>query len=126
MLIADPNINLCVRSKRGNTVLHMAAVANASKSLTHLINQGTKASESLVNAQNNWGETALHLAASTGKVEAIQILCSTDLVDTTIRDNWDRTALRVAHENLETDAINILSKYCPDEVSTRMIFFDEN
>ena len=55
LLIADPNINLCLRSKRGNTVLHMAAVANASKSLTHLITLGTKKSESLLNAQNNWG-----------------------------------------------------------------------
>ena len=115
ILINAPNIDINLKSKRGNTCLHMAAVANAGNSLTLLLNLGTKNSEALFNEQNNWGESALHLAASTGKIKAIEILCKAN-VDTTLKDNWSRTALRVAYENLEQDAINTLSNYCSAEI----------
>eukprot|EP01083_Nonionella_stella_P014731 41315_1 len=115
LLINAPNINLHLKSKRGNTVLHMAAVANATKALHLILNLGTDSAKSLFNARNIWGETALHLAASTGKVQAIDALCNAK-VDTTITDNWNRTALRVAYENIETNAINTLTQYCTAQV----------
>ena len=116
LLINSPNIDLNLKSKRGNTCLHLAAVANAGKSLIYLLNLGTKQSQQLFNQQNNWGETALHLAASTGKIKSIEILCKIKAIDVSIKDNWNRSALRVAFENLEQDAINTLSDYCSVDI----------
>lgn len=47
---------------RGNTCLHMAAVANACNALQYLLSLGK--SKIGFDIQNYWGETALHLAAS--------------------------------------------------------------
>ena len=84
-----------VRSKRGYSVLHSAALAGSAECLEVLLRE---ALAEAVNARNEWGETALHLAAQAGSVRCYELLLQCGKADAEARDRWDRTAAAVAAE----------------------------
>ena len=51
-----------------------------------------------INAQNKNGETALHIAAANGDMDAVDIILGSGGADTTLMDNKGRTAKRIAQE----------------------------
>ncbi len=83
-----------VRSKRGYSVLHSAALAGSAEVLAELLRD---APAETLNARNKWGETALHLAAQAGSTRCFTLLREAN-ADESIRDNWERTAADVARE----------------------------
>jgi ankyrin repeat protein len=86
---------LHVRSKRGYTVLHSAALAGSVECLAELLQD---ASREAVNARNEWGETALHLAAQAGSARCYELLRQSGMADEGACDQWGRTAATVAAE----------------------------
>lgn len=83
-----------VRSARGVTAL-MSATTNGCTEATALLLELCK-EPAFVNAQNTWGETALHLAAQAGASRCYELL--EPHADVTIEDRWGRTAQTVAQE----------------------------
>ena len=60
-----------------------------------------------VNAQNDWGNTALHYVSHNFKEESLKLLLERDDIDTTIKNAWNKTA----EENKYGDAFGFWSKY---------------
>jgi cytohesin len=89
----------------GNTALHMATGYNAIDAVWLL----AKHPKALVNARNKKdGSTPLHVAASSGFVECIDLLLAHELVNQRIGDNQGRLPLHVAAENGHDEAIAAL------------------
>lgn len=78
----------------GNTALHLAA-AQSSLRVLHRICSNYSDS---INIQNRWGETSLHVAASSGNEVCISALLL-HKADISLKDNWGRTPYQVAIEN---------------------------
>jgi ankyrin repeat protein len=76
-----------VWNKRRNGCLHVAAMTGSGQCLALLLNSIAKDETHLVDAQNEWGETSLHLAYQTGSIECIDMLRAFG-ANTQICDNW--------------------------------------
>jgi ankyrin repeat protein len=105
-----PNLLLSRTQKKNQTLLHLS-VSQPSVLVTKLLLTSPSLPkedlQDFIDAQNNWGETALHLAASSGNDELIGLILMSgakqDLVD-----NWGRTAGAVAMDQGYT---HLVTKY---------------
>ena len=80
MVVDDPFLrkymikNSNYRDRRNNSSLHIAVNNNSIKMVKYLLNKKDKK----VNAKNDDGQTALHLACASGKDEIINLLIRND------------------------------------------------
>eukprot|EP00954_Amorphochlora_amoebiformis_P001302 100108-Amorphochlora_amoeboformis.AAC.1 len=63
--------------------------------------------QSVLDASNSWGESALHLAAGGGHCEAVRALLDAK-AHINPKDKWDRTPSQVALENGEKNCSKLL------------------
>ncbi|KAM3236394.1 hypothetical protein P3L10_016431 [Capsicum annuum] len=75
----------------GNTILHVAAHYG----LSYIVAEVLKISPALLCHRNKKNETALHIAANEGRIEAVHLLLSID-------DHYNETLMRMTDENGDT------------------------
>eukprot|EP01125_Pyxidicula_operculata_P022924 TRINITY_DN9688_c0_g1_i1.p1 TRINITY_DN9688_c0_g1~~TRINITY_DN9688_c0_g1_i1.p1 ORF type:complete len:361 (+),score=81.08 TRINITY_DN9688_c0_g1_i1:145-1227(+) len=104
------DIHLKTKNK-GLTCLHLASMSNSLRVLKFILMELYSDTQviPLIDQVNDWGESALHLAAAAGNVEVIEILISKG-ANADIYDKWKRLPLTVAKENGDSKIIDILSK----------------
>jgi ankyrin repeat protein len=93
---------LLLTTERLQTVVHLAVSQNSLRILQHLASKSSVSA--IINFQNKWGETALHLASGQGSSQIIILLLQMG-ADESIRDKWGRTAGDVAIENGYEDRV---------------------
>ncbi len=87
----EPNLNLSVNGKDGNSLAHLAVANNHLKFLKRLYEKGGK-----LNTKNNDGNTPAHLAAQEGYVHILKFLSKhTDIL--TPLNSSKKTPLDIAH-----------------------------
>jgi ankyrin repeat protein len=92
-----------IRSRDGNTILHVAAQNACLRAIDVIVSSFTRSSDSLITLQvyveltNRWGETALHLAASSGSIASTMMLLKNG-ASKAARDQWNRTAHDIAKQ----------------------------
>jgi hypothetical protein len=89
-------------TERLQTVIHLAVSQNSLRVLQFFAAE--KSLSVVVNCQNKWGETALHLASGLGNPEIVTLLLRMG-ADESTRDKWERTAGDVAIENGYCDRV---------------------
>ncbi|KAF4517990.1 hypothetical protein B566_EDAN008826, partial [Ephemera danica] len=91
------------RSNTGNTAFHFAAERNHIKILEILLTRN----ESLLNSQNNDGQTSLHVACWEGKIEAAEFLVRHDC-SVTERDGCGNTVFHYASYKDQIQILDLL------------------
>jgi ankyrin repeat protein len=100
--IAPELVNL--RTSKSQTVIHLC-VSNMSHRILQYFTHNLTLIKSIKDEQNNWGESALHLAASIGNPSIIEKVINLQ-VDQSLRDKWNRTAADVAVEMGNASLLN--------------------
>ncbi len=109
-ILKHPGIDINVTNKWRNTPLHTAAwVGNAGMVSdflfihTELVREGI-----MLNAQNDYGMTALHYAAKSGRNDCAMILLMRTDIKPNIKDNRGNTPLHEAAKNGRTEIVTML------------------
>ena len=111
VLIADSRVDVELRTPKGDTCMHLAALYACLEALRILFADPRTAK--LLNAKNQWGETPLHLCAGSGDKgasRAAQLLldAGASVLET---DKWSRGALDVAHDNGENCLVQVIQDH---------------
>mmetsp|Transcript_2025 Transcript_2025/g.2890 ORF Transcript_2025/g.2890 Transcript_2025/m.2890 type:complete len:415 (+) Transcript_2025:27-1271(+) len=94
-------------TKRSETYLHRASARNSLRIVRAIRSGQIQNSKNLIDCKNEWGETAMHLAAAAGFVDVIKELVHAKAsVDAS--DKWGRSPLKVASESGESSAVSCL------------------
>lgn len=105
-----PDININVTDKGGDSPLHAATwVGNAGMVSTLLfINRKRVREGIMLNAQNDYGVTALHYAAKSGRNDCAMLLLKRTDINPNIKDNRGNTPLHEAAKNGRTEVVTML------------------
>lgn len=103
-LAQHPAIDLNVRNRRGNTPLHAAVANDAAAAVAALLECGGAID---ADATNQWRETALSVACSSGHVACVRLLLRHG-VDRTVRDRWEQTPAEVAAAHQAHAVVDLL------------------
>mmetsp|Transcript_14611 Transcript_14611/g.26193 ORF Transcript_14611/g.26193 Transcript_14611/m.26193 type:complete len:382 (-) Transcript_14611:214-1359(-) len=117
MLSADDRTDMGLKTPKGDTCLHLAALYASMQAIKFLFDN--QLADNLVNAQNQWKETPLHLCAGSGDkgaAKAAEYLMKTG-ASLTLVDKWSRTPLDVAHENGENQLVDVISAFLETQSS---------
>jgi len=111
VLIADSRVDVELRTPKGDTCMHLAALYACLEAIRILFADPRTAK--LLNAKNQWGETPLHLCAGSGDKgasRAAQLLldAGASVLET---DKWSRGALDVAHDNGENCLVQVIQDH---------------
>eukprot|EP01084_Bolivina_argentea_P055660 102001_1 len=96
----------------GNNVLHMATKQGNHELMHYWGDQGLPLTSSLIDQQNDKGDTSLHIASRLGDAESVQYLMQRG-ADISITNNKKCTALDLARRGGYTVIINALSPSAP-------------
>ncbi|CAK9032854.1 Ankyrin repeat domain-containing protein 6 (Diversin), partial [Durusdinium trenchii] len=111
VLLADDRVDVGLRTPKGDTCLHLGALYASLESLKRLFAdpRGSK----LLNEQNQWGETPLHLCAGSGDKGAgkAAALLLEQGASMTIVDKWKRGPMDVAHDNGENPLVAVFDEF---------------
>ena len=109
VLLADPRVDVQLKSPKGETAVHMASLYAALEALKLLVKDGRLSLET----QNKYGETPMHLTAGSGDKNAAKTLRF--LMDSgaslTIVDKWGRGPRDVAVQNAESPLLSVFSSF---------------
>lgn len=100
------NAEITAIDSEGRTAIHWAAVINNVDALKLLMRQGP---ETLKDAQDNKGQTALFLACREGAVDCVRHLLDC-FANTTLLDNLDRSPMQIAKDKLHHDIVEMLKQ----------------
>ena len=107
-----------------NTLLHCAVETNSPTLLSQLLS--LPSALLLLNAQNHFRRTPLHLAALTGSLPLIDLLL-THSTALDIKDSWNDEALFLAQSNYKYDAMFLLleagAHLDKQKIDTKALFF---
>ncbi|MBA2653461.1 MAG: ankyrin repeat domain-containing protein [Gammaproteobacteria bacterium] len=100
----NANVNCILKSMLdGKTPLHFAAEYGCDEIITLLLKKGAA-----VNAQDNDGNTPLHLAVKFSKYPAIYNLIQADHIKLNMQKTWKKTPLMIAAEHADRTSANLL------------------
>lgn len=108
------------RSQNGATALHMAASSGCTATVQHLLDAGadskltTSTWTSTVFGQHS-GQLALHVAASKGHTDIVNLLVAHDPLTAAYVDESDRTALQLAETELHAPTADTLRELASEE-----------
>jgi len=111
VLLADSRVDVMLRSPKGDVCVHLSALYAALEVLRIMLQDDR--TRSLVDAQNKFGETPLHLCAGSGDKGATR---AADLLlnagaSLLVKDQWGRGPLDVARDNAENALLRVLSEF---------------
>lgn len=111
LLIADSRCDVELCTPKGDSCLNLASLYASLEALKVLFLEPR--ASSLLNAQNNYGETALHLCAGSGdksaqKAAKLLLDAGASLL---LKDKWNRSPLDVAHDNAENPLVRVFDSY---------------
>lgn len=101
-LIQAKNIDLDIKGEDNRTPLHCAAQRDYSGLVQALLASKNNID---VNAKDKYEDTALHLAAASGRVAVVNLLLQAENIDVNAKDLYNRTALHVAAESGYLDIV---------------------
>ena len=95
LLISRYTYLFTAKTVRGMSLLHIAVMNNSQRVIEYLLNLCDKnIYESIINSQNQWFETPVHLAAAMGHTQVVSNLLSHG-ASLSVRDRWGRTPAKV-------------------------------
>jgi len=97
-LLASGACNLEVATARNCTALHTACVSGSPRAVELILAHCQAHCPGVLDQQNSWGETALHLSAGAGLDKIIRALLDAG-ASAAIEDKWGRTAVSVSQEH---------------------------
>jgi len=111
VLVADPRVDVELRSPKGDVCVHLSALY-ASLEVLKLMFLDARACK-LVSAQNNYGETPLHLTAGSGdkgaaRAAGLLLEAGASLL---LKDKWGRGPVDVAHDNGENALVGVFAAF---------------
>ena len=111
VLVADPRVDVELRSPKGDVCVHLSALY-ASLEVLKLMFADARAAK-LINVQNNYGETPLHLCAGSGdkgagRAAGLLLEAGASLL---LKDKWGRGPVDVAHDNGENSLVGVFSGF---------------
>jgi ankyrin repeat protein len=123
VLLADNRVDTELKSPKGDTCMHLAALYACLEVLKILFNDVR--TSKLLNAKNQWGETPLHLCAGSGdkgasRAALLLLEAGASVLET---DRWSRGPLDVAHDNGENSLVQVLQSHVskqPSNVQTKV------
>lgn len=121
VLLGDGRVDVELRSPKGDTCMHLASLYACLEVLKVLFQNPRTAQ--LLDAQNQFGETPLHLCAGSGDkgaVRAAELLLHAN-AKLTLVDKWERDPLSVAKDNGENALVDVFQRFLstqPAEVQT--------
>ena len=102
---------LCaLKSSRKMSLLHVAVINNSLSAISYLLGgDGDSICSNLldIDATNEWGESALHLAAAAGRADIARLLVARGL-NIKLTDIWARSAATVAAEHGERELFELV------------------
>jgi ankyrin repeat protein len=108
ILFADPRVDKCLRTPRGDSPLHLASLYASLEAMKLLFSDSCD-----LNAQNDYGETALHLAAGSGDkgaVNSVNLLLGAG-ASLVVLDKWGRGPCDVSYDNSENPLVEVFKKH---------------
>lgn len=117
-LLADARTNVALCTPKGDTALHLASLYASQRAMRMLL--GDARGTALLNAQNNFGETSLHLCAGSGDkgaTKAARILLDAG-ASMALADQWGRGPADVAKDNGEGPCVALHEKWMTEEATT--------
>lgn len=98
--------------EQGRNTLHKCASVDNSdrREVLNLINQLIDKKSDIINSQDKFGKTCLHLCLENEYFSAVKLLLSKDTVDLTISDNKGYTALHICSERGYTKLTSVIVK----------------
>uniref|UniRef100_A0A7S2WEF4 Uncharacterized protein n=1 Tax=Mucochytrium quahogii TaxID=96639 RepID=A0A7S2WEF4_9STRA len=111
ILLDDERCDVSLRTPKGDSGLHLASLYASLEAMKCLF--ADKRGLELLNSQNRWGETPLHLCAGSGDKgasKAAKLLLEHD-ASMTITDNWGRGPRNVACDNAENPLLKEFNEY---------------
>ncbi len=109
LLLADPRVEVTLRSPNGDTALHMASLYAALEAMRLLFKDGRIPLDS----KNKYGETPLHLCAGSGDkgaASAAKMLLDAG-ASLTVTDKWKRGPKDVSQDNAENPLVKVFKEY---------------
>jgi ankyrin repeat protein len=111
VLLAEQRVDVSLRSQKGDTGMHMAALYAALEALKLLLADARTAA--LLDAQNDFGETPLHLSAGSGdgcaaKAAGLLLAAGAPLWAT---DKWNRGPRDVSRDNAENPLVVVFEAH---------------
>ncbi len=103
MLLGSAGLDIDRPARDGNTALHIAIADGYEDAANSLLHHGAN-----INAKNEAGRTALHLAAERGSVSSIQLLLSQLNCEPNLMDSRDWTPLHAASDAGHVEAAEAL------------------
>ena len=118
-ILTYPGIDVNVTDNKGNSPLHAAVWFGIEKCywvwplifLERKDGVYPERKETKINAQNNYGETALHYAAKLGRGNCTDYLLRRTDIDLNIKDNRGNTPLHEAAKNGRTEVVTMLLEH---------------
>mmetsp|Transcript_6945 Transcript_6945/g.13875 ORF Transcript_6945/g.13875 Transcript_6945/m.13875 type:complete len:382 (+) Transcript_6945:137-1282(+) len=114
-LLNDDRVDIDLRTPRGDTCLHLASLYASQRAMKMLFQD--ERGLALLNAQNQWLETPLHLCAGSGDkdaVKAAQLLLDQG-ASMTIKDKWGRGPADVSHDNGENKLVHVFDSWLEEQ-----------
>ena len=111
-MVDYPGIDFNITDNHGNTPLHLSARFGNDDMVGHMLfdteNNEVIHHDVKVNAQNKYGETALHYAAKGGRLMCVDNLLFHKHIKPNIKDNRGNTPLHEAVKNGRTEVVTML------------------
>lgn len=111
LLLADPRVDVDLRSPKGDSCLHLASLYASLESMQLLFADAR--GKKLLDASNQWGETPLHLCAGSGdkKAEKAALLLLEHNASLLCKDKWGRGPMDVALDNGENPLKDVFGAF---------------
>mmetsp|Transcript_4098 Transcript_4098/g.4747 ORF Transcript_4098/g.4747 Transcript_4098/m.4747 type:complete len:383 (-) Transcript_4098:163-1311(-) len=123
IMLADNRTDVGLTTPKGEGIFHMAALYASLEALKILFD--SKRAQKLINSQNKYGETPMHLCAGSGDkgaAKAAKLLLDAG-ASLTITDKWNRGPLDVARENAENALVGVFTEWlesAPADVKSKV------